>query len=368
MRLTRKETLRLGLLCGLSAIIAAGSVTYGRDLLKAISKRNYQFATGLDFTSYEPAIRLGGERIETVMRWESNTRASDIAKWSTGLMARMVAFHPYIGSHAVMEMETDNTNEAPTLLSLVAEGNKQINAISDAFDREVGERTLIVNPSLEEKYYQLSAWKAADIETDGMAVSYFLSKSFDATVTAHREKGNVAFEIDKPEMMSVDQYATYVHKLVETKKTYSSELPLILGFDAVDVVDDSFVKNYRDRFSKQASAVLINAAVQWDGVSSYPVLEKSLKALRKIIGTQKLYVRLPVSLYDEKNEQIKVIAEGDIRTALEVIRQYADGVIIHDAHGMHLYRGLFGEDKVPPLDDGARKIMIKEWYRHHLSN
>lgn len=367
MRVTRRETIRLGLLGGLSMILTAGAIRYHRDILASVSKRNVAYMTGLDFTAYEPAIKIDGRLIETVMRWRSNTQAKDITKWGTMMMARSITFRPFTGRHAyISEQIADDLTETAELdlERLVIEANKSISKISYALDREIGERQLIVNPRLEEENYIASLWKQARVVASDPA-AYFLTKSFDSAMVAHREKRNLAFELDKPLAMSFNEYASHLQNLTASKASYNSDIPLIFGFDIDDATGSQFAKQLKTLFLETADAILVNAKVDWSGLK-YPPLEKSLKSIRNVIGSKKFYVRIPISRYDEKSGQLTVLSEETIQSALAHISHYADGHFIHDDFGLFLYRGIFGEDQVPALDGGAIKQMIREWHRSQI--
>lgn len=366
MGIARREVIRLGALGVLSLALAAGSYLYGHSLIKAISKRDYPFATGLDFTSYEPAIHVNGTSLETVMRWESNTRASDIAKWGTSMMARMIAFRPYLGHYALpFDGELAEAGSSPLPLDeIIREGAKHISALSHAFDREIGERTLMVNPGLEQELYHPSLWAKAAKETQGTAVSYFVSKALDAAIVAHKEKRNTAFELDKPAALSFETFASHLGAVVAAKEAYDSELPIIAGLNGAELINGAFEAQYRAGIFKAVDAVLINIP---SAMADTPLVDDTLGRVRQLIGAKKLYVRLHVSHYDNAQQAFTVLSPEALRPVLERIEKYADGSFIHDAYGMHLYRGLFGADRAPPMDGGALKALVRQWHQSNIA-
>ena len=367
MGTTRRESIRLILLGCLASGVTLGAVCYGRDLLKVISNRSYRYTTGLDFLSYEPEIRIDGEAVETVMRWRLNTRPGDITKWSTVMMSRMIAINPYMGRYAYManlgsDLESDTPR--PNLKTVISEANKTISALSLALDREVGERTLVVNPRLDEAAYHPVLWQAA-AEKGVDPGRYFLTQSFDSAMAPYEEKENLAFEIDKPKGMSFDDYADYVQVVVSLRESYNSNFPFIVGINIEDAGGGSFEKYYKEIYSKMADVVLVNVQPDWTTLD-YLLLDQNLVNIRKIIGSHKLYVRLPISTYDKKLERIVAVSKTKVENALMAIQKYADGHFVHDVYGMFLYRGIFGEDIIPPLDDGELKKMIRNFHRSHV--
>lgn len=367
MKLTRREGTRLIILGGLSVVVTLGAVRQGRDILKAISNRSYRYTTGLDFSSYEPDIQINGERVETTLRWQNNTRAGDITKWSTVMMARMIAFNPYRGRYAYREAlsaDADQSTFIPTLETIIAEGNKTISALSYALDREVGGRQLIVNPRMEQGDYLPAIWQAAIAAGDD-PVRYFITHSFESAIAPHQEKNNLLFELDKPKGMSFDDYNQNIHTLVSLKESYNSNLPLIVGVNATDTKNPQFPEYFKQRYSKEAEAILINIEPDWSTLD-YPSLEQDLMAIRKIVGSHKLYVRLSMSVYEKSQEQLAVLSSNTLEQALSILQQYADGHFINDDYGLYLYRGIFGEDIMPPLDNGELKRAVRRWHHDHI--
>ena len=351
---------RLLLLTLLSIAVISSVIVYSQSFLESISRSRLAYLPGIDFTAYEPSVRLDNEFKPTVVSWRLNTRSGGITQWATQMQAQIIGFTPYIGRHAYAtgyDAAQWLTQAPPTLDALIAQGGETLSELASSLDKNAVD--LLLSPSLDRVDYLEEHWAQAQNNIEGSATLFFLSRSLEQAIAVNHRTDNLRFALEKPVSMQPEVFAGLIEKAKVIIRDQQSNISLMVAIDGESLDDRGLSDPQREAIQQYADGIILNASVDWQ-TKQYPRLEKTLREAKAMFPSKRLLLRIPISRYDAKSESFEYITAKTLTGAVASATQFAEGHLIFDDTGLLLFRGLFGEDQAPPVDYGVLKRLVQE--------